>query len=414
MSEILSNQKPSGQSSKNRDAKSVAPVNAMAQHIDLDPARIQAIIDLIESALRGAALVDLQRQFKQELGQVVPVEFAYAEELLLGSSLMQEGQEQNLDALIHLFRPSLLRVVYPDLPDGHPAESFRLEGEQLRMQLDEMRGHCARRKDDIDGNREWWRRALTRLRDIDIRFRRKEVLIFPRLLRKGFSRPTEIMTGYHQQLMMHLDQAVRELEYGEATAFRTIVQGMIQDFSQLLFKEEKVLCPTCLALFDSEDWEQIRLEEDRIGWAFIDAPPEWTGDPNVPLPVQEGNLSLDQLALMFDHMPFDVTYVDENDIVIYYNDRARRIHKRGPRVIGRDMRMCHRPNSRPQVDRVIQDLRSGKIKSMSFVRKTANQRVLVQYIGVYDSEGVYRGVLDISQDLGVIDQVVQESDHVEF
>ena len=119
MSEILSNRKPASDLSLNEQEQAAVQANAMAQHIDMNPGRIQAILDLIEAALDGAPLVDLQKRFKQHLGQVGPVEFAYAEQLLLSTDLMLSGQEQHLDALIHIFRPSLLLAVVPKMPPGH-------------------------------------------------------------------------------------------------------------------------------------------------------------------------------------------------------------------------------------------------------------------------------------------------------
>jgi uncharacterized protein len=448
MSEHLSTMKSSTGAPSDEATWAALTSNAMAQYIDTDPDRIQAIVHLIELALSGTALVDLQRLFKENLGFVTPLEFSYSEQLIMQSSSMGKSSDSTFDALIHLFRPSLMQCTLPKMPPGHPASNFSAEGRSLRTILDSMRAFCAKKETGGELSKQWWRDTLTRLRDVDIRFRRKEKLIFPRLARKGFTRPERMMKRTHVHLMGLLDKCARELEYGEAAAFRVLVESMVQDFSQLLFKEDKVLCPTCIALFDQEDWVCVREAEEEAGWAFIDPPPAWPatdtkdapaqafsdwanafhraaleshsdntetqeqleqifrGIPRqLPLPVDVGQISLDQLSLVFKHLPIDVTFTDGDDHVLFYNEWDGRIYKRGPRVIGRDMRLSHPPKSRPEVDRVMGLLRSGEEASVDFVRDFDSRRVLVRYIAVRDAEGHFRGVLNLCFDLGELEAV---------
>ena len=65
------------------------------------------------------------------------------------------------------------------------------------------------------------------------------------------------------------------------------------------------------------------------------------------LPLPTGALTLAQLDLLFRALPFDVTYVDENDRVRFYSE-GERVFPRSPGAIGREVRNCHPPKSLAQ------------------------------------------------------------------
>ncbi|HUH33561.1 MAG TPA: PAS domain-containing protein, partial [Daejeonella sp.] len=46
------------------------------------------------------------------------------------------------------------------------------------------------------------------------------------------------------------------------------------------------------------------------------------------LDVAEGKLTLNQVNLLFRHLPVDISYVDENDIVKFYTDTEERVFPR--------------------------------------------------------------------------------------
>lgn len=71
------------------------------------------------------------------------------------------------------------------------------------------------------------------------------------------------------------------------------------------------------------------------------------------------SLSLEQVGAVLDAVPLELTVIDANDVIIYWNkveDRKSRI----PRSVhGTDVRDCHRPSSLPAVEAVISQLRAG-------------------------------------------------------
>jgi len=71
-----------------------------------------------------------------------------------------------------------------------------------------------------------------------------------------------------------------------------------------------------------------------------------------------GELPNNAIVNILKALPLDITYIDDKDIIRYYSDY--RIFKRTPEILGTTVQNCHSPASRAEVDRVIDELRSGR------------------------------------------------------
>jgi DUF438 domain-containing protein len=65
----------------------------------------------------------------------------------------------------------------------------------------------------------------------------------------------------------------------------------------------------------------------------------------IPIPLQTGALTQQQIALLLTHLPVDISFVDSNDEVQFYSEGKDRIFERTPDVIGRSVLRCHPPHS---------------------------------------------------------------------
>ena len=88
--------------------------------------------------------------------------------------------------------------------------------------------------------------------------------------------------------------------------------------------------------------------------------------PETELDVATGKLSLERINLLFKHMPVDLSYVDENELVKFYSDTKHRIFPRSANVIGREVRNCHPAKSVHLVEEIIEKFRSGEQDKAEF------------------------------------------------
>lgn len=111
------------------------------------------------------------------------------------------------------------------------------------------------------------------------------------------------------------------------------------------------------------------------------------------------------LEAIFDALPVDVTFVDENDTVRYYSKHDERMFRRTPAVIGRKVQNCHPKDSLDKVTRVVSELKSGKRNVAEFWIDFKGRKIYIRYFAVRDRAGKYRGILEVTQDITDIQKI---------
>ena len=115
--------------------------------------------------------------------------------------------------------------------------------------------------------------------------------------------------------------------------------------------------------------------------------------------LETGSLSPEQLDSLFGAIPMEITFVDMEGIVRYYNRPADMVFTRSPDNLGRNVIECHPEGSRPAVKRVLDDLRSGRLDAAEFVKQVGGRVMHIRYIAARDGAGAYVGCLEVVQDI---------------
>jgi len=123
---------------------------------------------------------------------------------------------------------------------------------------------------------------------------------------------------------------------------------------------------------------------------------------------ETGNLSKQEIKAVFNMLPVDITFVDANDTVRYFNKLKGRIFPRTRAIIGRKVQQCHPPKSIHIVNRVIDDLRKGRRKSADFWIDMQEKKIYIRYFPVRNEKGEHLGVLEVSQDITEIQKIKGE------
>jgi len=95
----------------------------------------------------------------------------------------------------------------------------------------------------------------------------------------------------------------------------------------------------------------------------------------------------------------DITFVDAEDRVRYFNQAAERVFTRTRAIIGRKVQQCHPPDSVHIVERILKDFKSGAQSRAAFWIQMGEKFVHIEYVALRDRQGKYLGTLEISQDL---------------
>lgn len=111
------------------------------------------------------------------------------------------------------------------------------------------------------------------------------------------------------------------------------------------------------------------------------------------------NLDLSTLQDIFDTLPVDITFVDAEDRVVYFNKLGKRIFPRSPAAIGQPVQLCHPEKSIDRVNDILKSFKEGKRDSAHFWINYHGRLVYISYYAVRNAEGKYLGCLEVTQDI---------------
>jgi PAS domain S-box-containing protein len=120
-----------------------------------------------------------------------------------------------------------------------------------------------------------------------------------------------------------------------------------------------------------------------------------------------GDVSFETLEAICDALPFDLTFIDENDTVSYYNRNEDKVFKRTPEHIGGTVQECHKEENRPRVNEIMDELRKGR-KSLVKLEERNGRKIWQGYLRVSARDGSYIGALELTQDVTEIHRMLRD------
>jgi len=126
------------------------------------------------------------------------------------------------------------------------------------------------------------------------------------------------------------------------------------------------------------------------------------------------NLNREQLEGILEAIPVEISFVDENDLVRFWNKHETRIFKRPVSVVGKSVQNCHPKRSVDKVTQILSDFKSGKRNSAEFWINLGERKVYIRYFAVRDKAGRYLGTLEATQDITEIKRIEGEKRLLEY
>ena len=114
---------------------------------------------------------------------------------------------------------------------------------------------------------------------------------------------------------------------------------------------------------------------------------------------ETGTLSKDEIEATLNTLPVDITFVDKEDTVRYFNKSEKRIFVRTKAVIGRKVQQCHPQKSIHIVNKILDSFKGGKKDVAEFWIQKENRLVHIRYFPVRNRDGKYLGTIELTQDI---------------
>jgi DUF438 domain-containing protein len=118
-------------------------------------------------------------------------------------------------------------------------------------------------------------------------------------------------------------------------------------------------------------------------------------------------LNKDQLDGILNALPIELIYVDENDCLQYCNKAERQEQMNQGKILGRDIRNCHKPESLPRTNQMLDDFRSGRKDEDEFWIDRLGVKVLNRFLAVRDKSGKYLGCIEYLLDFAALEALAE-------
>jgi PAS domain S-box-containing protein len=117
--------------------------------------------------------------------------------------------------------------------------------------------------------------------------------------------------------------------------------------------------------------------------------------------VDNSLLNKEMVFQIFDHLPFGVAYIDEENILRYFNKTMEvEFHYQQERI-GENAIDCHKPENRAKVKMILENFKQGKSVKISriFVTPNSGKKLLTEYLPIYSDAKKYLGSLCVIKDI---------------
>jgi PAS domain S-box-containing protein len=120
------------------------------------------------------------------------------------------------------------------------------------------------------------------------------------------------------------------------------------------------------------------------------------------------NLKTETIEAMLDALPVEMSFVDQNDEVKYFNKNGNRIFPRPRGIIGRKVQQCHPQKSIHVVTKILEDFKNKKRDVAAFWIDLQGRKIYIRYFPVWDKEDNYLGCIEVTQDITEVQKIAGE------
>ena len=393
----------------------------MSEFISNREKRVANLLAFSLGIMNGENGKQLMDKYHSAIAHITPHDMLEMEDQQMKQNIPPAKIKKYIDKVINVFYKYL-----DQYPWEKPAKNTFLyylmqENEALINKLTAikkiLKQFQGRTESDFDQLRQVFTQPFQELLEFDSHYLKKENILFPVLEKKWKNhRPLQVMWSLHDDIRQTLKD-INTVLANPASVWADLNQLLGRYFflaMGMIQKENLVVFPIAIETVTAEEWATMLAHSYEFGFAFISGPnpgsvaaatrshvmkDETVSSGTPTFNTSTGSLTLDQLVLMLNKLPLDITYVDADDRVTYFSNPADRFFPRSPAIIGRAVQNCHPPESVHIVEKIINSFKKGIRDDARFWIQMRGKFVLIQYFALRDKTGIYQGVLEVSQDI---------------
>jgi len=407
----------------------------MSEFINNTEQRVNDLLSFVKGLINKEKGSILIRQYAHAIDQVQPFDVVAVVDKLMKEDVDIEEVKSGVNKALNMLYKGLISTQIPDYGKIPFLDSLVRENSELNHRLIEMRP-LIKAFNQKDLNEEERQEILNEISDrvfelqqFEVHYVKKENILFPyveKYLKEYGCLP--LMWSYHDDIRKYAKEIIEIIdnEHTDLKRLNRLLGDLFFVMYAIRFREEYILFPVIFSLIPDAAWDEMMKQSLEEGFAFIEKPVLVTiaaekkvkdteakqatviSDPDVVVDMGTGLLRLEQAVMMLNHLPVDMTFVDEKDEVRYFSTPGHRIFPRSKAIIGRLVENCHPPSSVHIVKELLDAFKAGTKTKESFWIQMGPKFILIQYFAVHDEKGNYRGTLEVSQDISEIKKLEGE------
>ena len=389
----------------------------MSEFTNHKETRVAQLVKLFDGILKGENLGQLVHDNQKLIESVIPSDVIILVDQLMMMKIPMDDLKKGINKLLNLLHKTISEYTYyPPSKEsflGCLIENNRLLDARLQLirpLIREINAH--------PGNADTRKKLLAKFSEV-AKFGNfyliKENVLFP-VIEKFVPeyRCLAVMWSFQDDIRKNLKLIVEQLRKKnfDLKKVNKLAGDIFFNMYAIKFREERILYPLVQEMVPEEVLNALFSESIEIGFPYFQPKKIKKGalksESKDQINLETGNLSVEQIKLLFNHLPVDITFVDENDKVVYFSTPKKRIFPRSKAIIGRDVHNCHPHESVHVVKQIVDEFRSGKKDVASFWINMKGDKLLIQYFAIRDENGNYKGVVEVSQEISKIQNLKGE------
>jgi Uncharacterized conserved protein len=329
---------------------------------------------------------------------------------LLRSGYPVDKVKANVGKIINVFYKSLNAATWEKPGNGHFLHYLMQENREVEKLIAEVRPYIKAllkpERFTADASLQKLKDFVREVRHYELHYIKKENILFP-FLERTFNqhRCLQLMWSFHDDYRKSLRalEDILQSENPDVNAINAELGKLFFVIMPIIFREEQIVYPVALRAIPHKAWHDMLVQSNEIGWCYGVSPEvdsllgEMAGQEG-KVDLGTGFLKPEQIMLMLNHLPVDITYVDEHDEVCYFSGAKHRIFPRSKAIIGRKVQNCHPPESVHVVNEIVEAFKNGTKDHADFWIQMKYRFIHIRYFALRDELGQYKGTIEVSQD----------------
>lgn len=383
----------------------------MSEFTNHKAGRVARLTELFQLVIRGEMNSEKVSNYQKVIDIAEPADVIAVVDQLVQLQIPMPELKKGINKALNLLGKSLLEFPYEPPVSGF-LHVLNQNNEQIDQRLKAIRPLLKEinlvHKSQMQMLQIALKVRLIDLSRIGLHYQIKENVLFP-LIEKHLPdyRCLQVMWSFHDDIRRNLKEAIQLLDTTDfdLKKLNRLCGDIFFNCYAIKFREERILFPIISDIIPESELNKLIPESLEIGFPF--AQPELIPvERKVTVPTLSGEVDLktgyltaEQIRLVFNHLPVDITYVDENNQVKFFSTPEKRIFRRTNSIIGRDIKNCHPHESVHVVEQIVEAFRKGEKDKASFWIQMKGEFILIQYFAVRDEFGNYKGVVEVSQEI---------------